>query len=174
MRVKGIKVGPLKCNCYILEIDKKLLVVDPGDEYDKIKREFVGKEVLGVLNTHSHFDHVGCIRDVVNDYGVKVYDYDNLKESEYVVGPFVFNVIYTPGHNRDSIVFYFKEDKVMFTGDFLFYNTVGRCDLFGSSVDAMRESIDKIRKYPSDIKVYPGHGRYTTLGRECKYNPYFD
>ena len=73
MRIDNIKVGYLECNCYILELDNKVLVVDPGDDYDKIKIKLVGKEVVGVLNTHGHFDHVGCIDDIVRDYKVEVY-----------------------------------------------------------------------------------------------------
>jgi len=173
MKIKNIKVGYLECNCYILEVGNKVLIVDPGDEYDKIKKELEGKEVLGILNTHSHFDHIGCIDDLVRDYDIEVYNYENLEEKEYSIGPFRFEVIYTLGHSVDSITFYFKKEKVMFTGDFLFYDTIGRCDLEGGNFDVMKESIDKIKKYNFDIIVYPGHGIKTTLEREFKNNSYF-
>ena len=61
----------------------------------------------------------------------------------------------------------------MFTGDFLFYRTIGRCDLPESNYDEMLKSIDKIKKYPGDIKIYPGHGSSSVLEEEFKYNPYF-
>ena len=62
---------------------------------------------------------------------------------------------------------------MMFTGDFLFHGDVGRCDLEGGSWSKMQESIHKIKCYPDDIKVYPGHEEATTLGEEKKHNPYF-
>ena len=174
MKINNLKVGDLQCNCYILEINNKVLVIDPGDEYEKIKHELNNKEVLGILNTHNHFDHVGCIKNIIEDYKVNLYNYNNLEEKEYNIGPFCFEVIYTPGHTTDSITFYFKEDKVMFTGDFLFYDTVGRCDLEGGSFDTMKKSIEKIKNYDRDITIYPGHGRETTLKREFTNNPYFN
>ena len=54
----------------------------------------------------------------------------------------------------------------MFTGDFLFYHTIGRCDLETSSVEEMMNSLEKISKYPDDITIYPGHGIFSTLGTE--------
>lgn len=173
MKITNIKVGYLQCNCYILEIDNKVLIVDPGDEYNKIKKELTKKEVLAILNTHSHFDHIGCIKDLIKDYNVEIYSYNNIEEKEYNIGPFTFEIIYTPGHSPDSITFYFKEEKIMFTGDFLFYDTIGRCDLEGGNFNAMKKSIQKIKQYDSDIIIYPGHGIKTTLAREIKKNIYF-
>ena len=60
----------------------------------------------------------------------------------------------------------------MFTGDFLFYDTIGRCDLEGGDFDVMKESIQKIKEYSKEIIVYPGHGIKTTLKREFSCNPY--
>ena len=173
MKIINIKVGYLECNCYILEIENKVLIVDPGDEYLKIKKELSNKEVLGILLTHNHFDHVGAINEISNDYKVELYSYDNLEEKEYNIGPFNFEVVFTPGHTKDSITFYFSKNDVMFTGDFLFYDTVGRCDLEGGNFNIMKESITKIKNYNQSITIYPGHGRNTTLEREIKFNPYF-
>ena len=57
----------------------------------------------------------------------------------------------------------------MFTGDFLFYHTIGRCDLETSSITDMKKSLDNISKYPNDIKIFPGHGKSSILGEEKKY-----
>ena len=171
MNIKKIVVGYLRCNCYIIEIDNKVLVIDPGDDYFKIKDSIKkDKEVVGILITHNHFDHIGCVSDIVNDYKIDVYDNSNLYEGENNISIFKFKVIKTYGHTMDSISFYFDKDKVMFTGDFLFYNTIGRCDLNESREDEMKKSIEKIKLYEDDIVVYPGHGRDTTLGREKMYN----
>ena len=82
-------------------------------------------------------------------------------------------MIFTKGHTEDSLTYYFEKEKMMFTGDFLFHGDVGRCDLEGGSWSKMQESIHKIKCYPDDIKVYPGHEEATTLGEEKKHNPYF-
>ena len=57
--------------------------------------------------------------------------------------------------------------------DFLFYHTIGRCDLEGGSFEEMLDSIAKIKKYNRNIVVYPGHGKETTLGEEFDNNEYF-
>ena len=79
---------------------------------------------------------------------------------------FSYEIIKTPGHASDSLTFYFKDEKVMFTGDFLFFHTIGRCDLETSSIEDMKKSLEEIKKYPDDIKIYPGHGRGSVLGEE--------
>lgn len=173
MKVDIVKVGSLMCNCYILDIDNFVLVIDPGDEYEKIKNKLDNKKVLGVLITHHHFDHVGALDKILEDYKVKVYDINNLLEQDYEIGPFKFQVIYTKGHSNDSLTYYFKEDKCMFVGDFIFLDSVGRVDLEGGSKVEMKNSLDKIKKYDDNTIVYPGHGLSTTLGYEKKNNLYF-
>lgn len=174
MNIKVIKVGYLKCNCYILNKGNNVLIIDPGDEYPKIKDEIKDRNVVGILITHHHFDHIGCISDIENEYNTKTYSFDNLEEKDYQIGEFKFEVIYTPGHNNDCVTYYFEEEGIMFTGDFLFYDTIGRCDLEGSNYQEMLKSLDKIKKYSKDIVIYPGHGRNSTLGREFERNPYFN
>ena len=99
---------------------------------------------------------------------------DLLEEKEYLIGPFKFNVIINSGHTTDSISFYFREEKVMFVGDFIFLDSIGRCDLEGGNFSSMRESIKKIKAYADDIVIFPGHGDKTTLGYEKENNYYFN
>lgn len=167
MNIKKIPVGSYQCNCYILTKDNNALLIDPGDEYDKIKKELLNYHLEGILITHHHFDHVGALKY----FKEKIYDYSNLKEQEYFVGNFKFEVIYTPGHTEDSITFYFKEDNLMFTGDFLFLKSIGRTDL-GGNINDMKLSIEKIKKY-SDCVICPGHGDKTTLNYEKDNNMFF-
>ena len=61
----------------------------------------------------------------------------------------------------------------MFCGDFIFKDSIGRCDLSGGNIIEMLKSINKIKEYPKDITIYPGHGTKTTLGYEINNNPYF-
>ena len=114
MQIEIVKVGFLETNCYILTIDESCLVIDPGDEYEKIKQAIGNKIVLGTLLTHHHFDHIGALK-----YFDNIYDFHNLKEGINHLGAFTFEVIYTPGHTNDCISYYFQKDKVMFVGDFL-------------------------------------------------------
>ena len=97
----------------------------------------------------------------------------NLKEGKITIGPFDIEVIYTKGHTNDSVTYYFKEEKIMFTGDFIFKNSIGRTDLGGNTKD-MIESINKIKHYDDSIIIYPGHGEYTTLSSEKENNEFFN
>jgi glyoxylase-like metal-dependent hydrolase (beta-lactamase superfamily II) len=169
MEIKTVKVGSFRTNCYIIKKENNIIVIDPGDEYEKIKKE-IDENISAILVTHNHFDHVGAINQFKN---IKIYDYKNLKEQIYKIDDFEFEVIYTKGHTDDSISFYFEKEKVIFTGDFVFKNSIGRTDLETSSNEEMQKSIEKLKKYPKDITIYPGHGKETTLEEEIKTNPFF-
>ena len=173
MNIDVIKVGRLRCNCYILDIDNNVLIIDPGDEFNKIDKVIDGRNVIGIIITHHHFDHVGAVDDILKKYKTVVYDRNNLKEGINKIDKFIFEVIYTPGHKEDLITLYFKKEKVMFCGDFIFKDSIGRCDLEGSNVSDMEKSIDKIKKYDRDTIIYPGHGKETSLGYEIDNNVYF-
>ena len=172
MKVKAIEIGEYKTNCYILEKENNILIIDPGAEFEKIEKEIGKNNVVGILLTHSHFDHIGAVSKIINKYKCELYDYYNLEEKKYKISNFDFEVIFTPGHSSDSITFYFKENKKYFTGDFLFSGTVGRWDFPTGDPNEMKESIEAIKKY-EDGKVYPGHGKMTSLNHEIKYNRYF-
>ena len=166
MDIKTVVTGYLDENCYLLIKNGTCLVIDPGDDYNDIKKEIGDNKVLGVLITHSHFDHFLVKRSI------KIFKKSNLEEKEYTIGDFKFKCIYTPGHSKDSVTFYFEEDKVMFCGDFIFNESIGRCDLPGGSEKEMQESIKKILEYPDDIALYPGHNSNTTLGYEKENNQF--
>ncbi len=158
MKIKTVKVGYLLTNCYILEKDNRTLIIDPGAEFQKIKKE-ITKKISGILLTHHHDDHIGALSQFKDE---PIYDYKNLKEGINKIDNFTFNVINTPGHTDESISFLF--DDVLFSGDFIFKNSIGRTDLGGNNED-MKNSIKKILKY-KDIEIYPGHGEKTTLNNE--------
>ena len=173
MNIEVVKVGKLECNCYLLDINNKLLIIDPGDDVDKIINKIGDREVVGIIITHYHFDHIGALNDLVNKYNVFVYDKNNMNEGINRIGNFIFDVIYTLGHKEDCISIYFKDNNVMFVGDFIFRDSVGRCDLPGGDINEMIKSINKIKKYDKDIVIYPGHGDKTTLEYEINNNMYF-
>ena len=173
MKIETVVTGTLEENCYVLIKDGNCLVVDPGDDYQNIKERIGDNKVLGVLITHSHFDHIGALRNFLTKRSVKIFKKSNTLEHDYEIGPFKFKCIYTPGHSSDSISFYFDDVKTMFVGDFIFKGSIGRCDLPTGSVSLMNESLEKIKEYSDDILVYPGHGDTTTLKEEKVSNPYF-
>lgn len=172
MTIKTIKVGELQCNCYILEQENQVLIVDPGSEPSKIINHISTQTILGILITHCHPDHIGALSAIQEKYTVPIYQKSNLSEKEYHIGNFKFQVIFTPGHTTDSISYYFPLNEIMLTGDFLFAGTIGRCDLEGGDVYEMQKSLTKIKQYQDIIKIYPGHGKSTILGQEKLVNPY--
>ena len=186
MKIQKIVVGPYEENCYFLTINKDLLIIDPGDEYEKL--ENIIKEnnynLLGILITHAHFDHIGALEELICKHNVFVYynnvnneiNYDkiiNVEEIEYDIKDFKFKVIYTPGHRNDLVTFYFYEENIMFVGDFIFKDSIGRCDLEYANINDMRKSIEKMKAYDDSIIIAPGHGEETTLGYEKNNNFYF-
>ena len=162
MDIKRVVVGMLNTNCYILENDSECLIIDPGSEADKIKKN-INKKVVGILLTHRHFDHVGALQELSSYYKVNVYDYNSLEEGENSIGNFNFFVQYNLGHTLDSISFIFDEN--MFSGDFIFKNAIGRCDL-GGNFELMKKSINKILKSTINYRIFPGHGDSTYLDDE--------
>ena len=150
-----------------------MLVIDPSDDADKIIRKIGNRDVLGVVITHYHFDHIGALDEIVNRYNTCVYDKSNMNEGEFKIDEFEFNVIYTPGHKEDCISIYFVDERIMFVGDFIFRDSIGRVDLPGGNINDMIYSINKIKNYDRDIILYSGHGDSTVLGYEIDNNLYF-
>lgn len=207
MKIKKIICGMIDNNNYILIKGNDCLVVDISD-FDKID-EFIKNSnlnVLGVLLTHTHWDHLLGVDKFVEKYKVPVYlssnrpnyildadfdytikkygmkinfdmekiDIQYLNEGKHNIENFEFFVIDTPGHTTCSIVYYFLEEKTMFTGDFLFKETIGITNTQLSNKKQMLESLTKIKKYPNDINIYPGHGENTNLKFEKIHNRYLN
>lgn len=164
MIVKKIVVGPLETNCYLLIEKEECLIIDPGDDFEVLVKEIGQKKVVGCLITHSHPDHIGALKEILEKY--------KLNLNEVKSNCFSFVTIKTPGHTKDSVTYYFEKEKCMFTGDFIFKQAIGRTDLGGDWKD-MRDSLNKIKKYPEDIKIYPGHGLSTTLREEKNYFSFY-
>ena len=173
MKIEKVIVGDLEENCYVVSINNECLVIDPGDDVDKIINLIDDRKVLGILITHHHFDHVGALSKIEEKYDIIHSDFYNLNEGDTNIGPFKFQVIKNPGHSIDSTSYYFKEENIMFVGDFIFKNSIGRCDLEGGNYNEMEQSIERIKKFSKNIILYPGHGPSTTLNDEKEYNPFF-
>ncbi len=163
MNIKTLKIGFLETNCYILQKEKDILIIDPAEDADLIIQNCSGN-IVGIIITHYHFDHIGALTDLTSKNNIPVYDYQNLKEGQNVIGNFSFEMIRTPGHKNDLISLLFNEK--LFCGDFIFQGAIGRCDLPSGNFSQMQESIKKILTYQDNIKIYPGHGEPTTLKDE--------
>ena len=166
---------------YIIE-DKKhktVSVVDPSVALPIIN--FLNSKNLKlnyILNTHHHFDHIGGNLELKKKYNAKIIGFEKdkkripgidilLKEDKYFkLGSHKLKLIYIPGHTLGHVCFYFKSEKVVFTGDTLFSLGCGR--IFEGTYEQMFKSINKIKNLPSDTKVYCGH-EYTKKNYEfCK------
>ena len=199
LNIRCVKVGLLGTNCYLVSNSNDVIVIDPGASFNKINELIKGKNLVAVLLTHGHFDHIGALQELIDTYHPVVYCHikdkvlvENGKANGSTLGSRVlievlngvtyfsdsiniegFNIktIYTPGHTKGCVSYLF-DDEYMFTGDFLFKGVVGRTDLYNASESLMKDSCKKIIKYSDDIVIYPGHGDSTTLKDEKENNEY--
>ena len=178
------------------------MVVDPADEAEKILSVIDAEQlsVSAVVLTHVHFDHLLAAEEVCAAMGAPLYvgrgDEDALTDSVrnlsgvfqmcapvslkadrllcdgdvLTVGDLSFTVLETPGHTPGCICL--MGDGVLFAGDTLFYDSIGRVDFPGSDVPSMLASLRRLATLPAELTVYSGHGPATTIGREVKQNPY--
>ncbi len=172
MKIERLILEPLDNNCYIISNYDEAIIVDPSGEETKIE-EYLKKQNLrldAIFITHYHFDHIGALEYFKEKYKPKVFDYKNIGKSE--IAGLKFEVLPTKGHSKDSVSFYFKNTKDMFVGDFIFEGSIGRMDLEGGDEEEMAYSLNFLRTFENDTKLYPGHGNPTTLEKELKNNPY--
>lgn len=182
---------------------KRGLIVDPADSPDTIiaKADSLSMIPEAILITHGHFDHVLAMNKVREHYGIKVYagltekqvlhdmamnltssfgmgqifDADiYLKDGEeFETAGYHIKAIEVPGHTIGGMCYYFDKQGVLFSGDTLFCESVGRSDFPGGSASALCRGIkDKLFVLPEHTKVYPGHMDETTIGNEIRYNPF--
>ena len=148
--------------------------VDYFDELEHSEREF---EVPVYLN-HSDLYLWENFEQQSNVFGLHSGGFDFTPEpfkeqKDFAIGPFTFDILYTPGHSPDHVSLYFREQELLIAGDVLFYESIGRTDLYKGDFDLLASSIrEKLYKLPDDTSVYPGHGPATTIGREKKHNAF--
>ena len=163
--------GYLEENCYIIHNGQTCLVVDPGSDPEKIIDAIKSKGLnpLGVLITHSHFDHVGALDDLKKEYPNMIV-INNKNKGDQSIGLFKFKVIENPGHTEDSVSYYFDMNNILFSGDFVFKGTIGNYP--DGMEDDMVKSLNIFKYMPSNVDVYPGHGPSTTVKEEIENNPF--
>ena len=195
---KAFVLGSIATNCYLVwdPGTKKALLIDPAVPSQEIKDhiEENGLEVIATLNTHGHADHI--MGNASFGYPVLIHEADLeclynprkslaflmddkvdevqlkkiLRDGDTIdLGDTSLEVIHTPGHTPGSICL--KCGKVLFSGDTLFFEGVGRTDLPEGDYDAIVRSIaEKLMVLDDDVKVYPGHGPETTIGHERPFH----
>jgi hydroxyacylglutathione hydrolase len=200
MEIIARSLGMMAANCFIVRSATHAAVIDPGGNPEIILPFIEGRELVYVINTHGHYDHIAANNDLKARFDTKLavsrLDYamllnPQLNLSVMVDAPFIsiapdilledgdrlpfgnthFEVIHTPGHTRGSICL--TIDGRLFSGDTLFYHSVGRTDFPGGSMEELRHSIlNRLYVLPDETKVYPGHGEATTIGEEKLFNDF--
>lgn len=195
MNIKTFYFNPYRECTYVVDNGQgQCFVVDPGmygDNEERRMADFLEKNSLrpvAVLVTHSHPDHV-CGLDFLRqrypalpvygtDYEKGLRNLDTEANAPAAGDVFAQNgfpspfVIATPGHKEDSVCYYFREEGILFTGDTLFQESVGRTDLPGGDTGLLLRSLHRLMELPDDTAVYPGHAYPTTIAHEKAYNPY--
>lgn len=172
-----------------------------NDEIDRFIESFGKEKFKYILLTHGHFDHITaaeryknmtnasiCISEAGKEFLTDNSLNLSYKNGRHLIEPFYADIllndgdilefgkdseikaIYTPGHTISDMCFLIN--KNMFSGDLLFKESVGRTDLPTSDSKKMEESIKKVMKLEDDVKVYPGHGDFSTIGEERLNNLY--
>ena len=188
----------VQSNCYVISYGKNCYVMDPGQEKMTEVVDYIEKNelnLLGVLLTHGHWDHILGIPSMLEYKKVPIYvserGYDFLYDPELSLSVWIgqkfvlsddaevikikegdkvfnFEIIETPGHSIGDICYFDSDEKILISGDTMFRGTYGRTDLPTSSEMFLWKSLRKLLKMDEDIKVYPGHGLPTTIGEERK------
>jgi len=191
MNIKRQAMGAYQTNCYIVEVNNKEVIIDPGMGATSWVLENVTNPIA-ILNTHGHFDHVWSNKELKEKLDIPIYapegdifmlendpsgygtppshaDIVVKEDKEYNLDDFYFSYLHFPGHTPGCSGILIKDS--FFSGDFIFHNSIGRVDFPFSSPDDMKDSIYKFLKVKENWTVYPGHGEDTSVFAEQKNLP---
>ncbi|MFI3170776.1 MAG: MBL fold metallo-hydrolase [Eubacteriales bacterium] len=205
MKIKKFVLGYVQTNTYVVmnEDTKVAFAIDPAEKPEILMDFFEteGYKLEAILLTHGHFDHIGAVSRLVEEYQVDTYaiaeeiellatpelnlstsirrpmSVKNVMElqdgQELEVAGIVIKVLATPGHTLGGACYYIEENGIVFAGDTLFQNSVGRTDFPNGSHEQLIASIKKqLFTLPDDTIVYPGHMGETTIEHEKQNNPF--
>lgn len=189
MKVKYMPMGMYQTNCYIVTIDGKDLIIDAGVDATKWVLDNVNNPIA-ILNTHGHFDHIWSNKELKENLNIPIYinkldafmlqsdpfgqNIPKVKadvlvdgDEKFVLDGVEFEFLHFAGHTPGCSIIKIK-DKI-FSGDFIFKNSIGRVDFPYSNPDDMKKSLNKILSWDlgdKDYEIFPGHGDKTTLKKE--------
>jgi len=186
-------MGVYQTNCYIVTIDGKDLIIDPGvDATEWVINNTTNP--IAILNTHGHFDHVWSNAQVKEKLNIPIYvpkddafmltddplgqgtpksspDHLIIGDQTIELEGITIKFRHFPGHTPGCSVI--EIGDVWFSGDFLFEQSIGRWDFPSSSATDMVSSLQKAQQIPNDYTIYPGHGMSTTLKAEQRIMHYW-
>lgn len=200
MKVQKIVNDLFDENTYLIFNDDSVIVVDPGSNYDEMKKLIDKKKVekIYLYLTHGHYDHMVSVPALQNEYQAPLYIHEDelalaqeprlngsvkleheivldnvttFKDALKIPG-FDLKVYHVPGHTQGHTMLEVKDLKALFTGDFLFKGDIGRTDLPTGNFQTMQKSLKILPKLGHSLVVYPGHYDNSTVGEELKNNPY--
>jgi glyoxylase-like metal-dependent hydrolase (beta-lactamase superfamily II) len=187
-------------NTYVLTNNHQCVIIDTSTNDVEVEQLIQNSKLtpVGIILTHAHYDHIGNSFRLAKLYNIKVYlhtsekiilekyhmgDYLNMNiliDKEYAIffnnkilqiSNFTFEVLLTPGHTPGGIILKYKH--YVFSGDTIFYDSIGRTDLPCSDTKAMQKSIQVFKNNYSDGDlILPGHGKIGLYEDVCKYNPF--
>ena len=189
-------------NTYLIYNDNSCFVIDPSNNVKVLTKYIGDKKLLGIMVTHGHYDHFKSIKKLLELFPTTVYMHKEayakmenpklsyasafgypyptlidilqlhfVKNDEVIVlGDFVIKCWYTPGHTDCSMSYLL--DNNMFSGDFIFRRSIGRCDLATGNNIRMANSLNELKRRKENFIIYPGHDDSTTLEDERKNNYY--
>lgn len=200
MEIIALSPTNFSSNCYIIHNGKEALAVDPSINESTIIRELEKNSLTlkGILLTHGHFDHIWRAQELRDATGVKLYVHKDdaemltdpdknafrlftgrefaIKEADVLLdhgdiislGNEKITVIHTPGHTRGSVCY--DTGDALFTGDTIFANSFGRCDLYGGDFATLKNSIARLcaMAEKEDRVIYPGHDDFSSLKNATK------
>ena len=193
MEIKIQPMGATQTNCYIVTIEGKDFIIDPGMGATKWVEDNVTNPVA-ILNTHAHFDHVWSNQSVQDVLKIPIYcpkddtfmlqkcplgqnvppsqaDYEVVGDELLELQGVKIQYRHFPGHTPGCSIIQIED--VWFSGDFLFEQSIGRWDFPFSNGEDMVKSLEKSMQIKEDYTIYPGHGLSTTLKAEQRVMPYW-
>lgn len=172
MNIEVIHLGPMANCTYLVTQDENALLIDPAWDMNALEQTLKAKKLnlLAVLFTHGHFDHVKTAETLLKAHGLRAYIEENdallsglpgealqpyKGEQNLQIGPFKVHIIPTPGHTAGGVCILIGD--ALFTGDTLFPGACGRVDLPSSDPREMRKSLYRLSQLPDDTQIFAGH-----------------
>ena len=198
LQIESLCVGNVQTNCYFVKnpATRELIIVDAGDEADRIIRAVGDWKPAAVLATHGHYDHVGAADALCAHFSIPFYvhaeDIPKLKNpmgnaslmfglhpislqtepipltdgQTLTFAGFSLTVLHTPGHSRGSCCFLLPGDQAVLCGDTLFAQGYGRTDIGDGDFKQIKQSLRRLLFEIPRQPAYPGHGESTMAGRK--------